>query len=229
MAILPSIIDQLFQQAMAHLQASAMSSSNTNAVGKLYETQVLWQVLDWMAGDGYAIQHIPPDPWNPSNMVLPAKPSSANKQKFSYFSATKGPQQLEVWTSLQFLTLSYSRLPTPPVPAQTHAALHELDVAVFRGPIQVKYPRHDQLIFGASCKATDFKKDYLRELLGLRRETALLRDDDTTSAPWFVPPVLSPADVAADPPAPVALFCIDLSVLNYGAVSSVGAYTYHFR
>ncbi|MDA8460931.1 hypothetical protein M5C97_21640 [Acidovorax sp. NCPPB 3859] len=163
-------------------------------------------------------------------MVLPANPCSADKTKFSYFSAGKaGSGPLEVWTSLQFLALSYSCQPSSPAPPKTHAALHELDVAVFLGPIGSKYPGHDRLVFGASCKATAFQKDYLRELLGLRRETALLCSHQATRAPWFVPPVKRPGDVASKPPSPVVLFCTDLSVLNYGAVSSVGAFTLHFR
>lgn len=228
MTTLSATIDQLFQQAMVKLQHRAMNPKDTNAVGKLYEVQVMWQVLDWLANAGYRIRHVPPTTGQQGKLVLPEKPASANKAVFSHFSASKQREQLEVWTSLEFLTLSYSRLPTPPIPAQTHAAMHELDVAVFKGPINCKYPSHTDLIFGASCKATPFKKDYLRELLGLRRETALLRDGGPTAAPWFVPSVANPGMVNAFPRSAVALFCLDASVLNYGSVSTLGAFTCHF-
>lgn len=228
MTTLSVTIDQLFQQAVVKLQYRAMNPKDTNAVGKLYEVQVLWQVLDWMANAGYRIRHMPPNSSQPWRMVLPEKPASANKAVFSYFSATKLGELLEVWTSLEFLTLSYSLLPTSPVPLQTYAAMHELDIAVFKGPIKCKYPTHDDLIFGASCKATPFKKDYLRELLGLRRETAMFKNGGASTAPWFVPPVTCPGVVNAVPRSVLALFCLDASVLNYGSVSTLGAFTYHF-
>lgn len=228
MTTLSIIIDQLFQQAVVQLQYRAVNPKDTNAVGKLYEVQVLWQVLEWMANAGYRIRHIPPNSKKPWKMVLPEKPASANKAVFSYFSAIKLGERLEVWTSLEFLTLSYSKLPTSPVPAKTYAALHELDIAVFKGPINSKYPSYNDLIFGASCKATPFKKDYLRELLGLRRETALLQRGNKSLAPWFVPPIANPRMVNAEPTSVVALFCLDARVLNYGSVSTLGAFTYHF-
>ena len=43
------------------------------------------------------------------------------------------------------------------------------------------YPRHDQIMIAVECECTRYKKEYLRSILGVRRE--LSRYDDSISSP----------------------------------------------
>ena len=51
---------------------------------------------------------------------------------------------------------------------------------VFTRPVPARFPGHDEILFGVECKNTSYRKNLLREILGVRRELSLLADDQQT-------------------------------------------------
>jgi hypothetical protein len=103
-------------------------------------------------------------------------------------------------------------------------ARHELDVCVLE-PGADERPVHSQVIARISCKdVRTSKKENVREALGLRRETAFLRDPQPSLAPWLVPVV------PAEPSAPILLVSSDVGVRKYSSpVDAVGVYVRFVR
>jgi hypothetical protein len=180
---------------------------------KLYEIVVLSEVLGAYPG---LVRAVSPG----AHFKLAGSPSKATKATFTYFELVNGYGRVEheVWLSVEVKTLSWERA------GGTGAALasqHEIDVGVFSAPLSgSSYPTHRQLDAGFSCKHLTTGKVHVRELLGMRRETALLADDQPCRAAWLGKPV-----VPADPPVPMYLVSSDPGVLEYEEpIDQLGAY-----
>jgi len=171
--------------------------------GKLYEAWVLAAVLVKLASEeGYL-----PILRGSTKPTLRSAPGPID-HRYPYFELWKrGRSELEVWTDIEFLTLSYAqqRLGQPPRPGD----YHELDIVVVPPTIQGR-PSHDQIRIGIECKATNYGKNLLREILGVRRELSFLHNPAPTSfVNW------PRSNVPANPPSSLLVFCTDASVLNY--------------
>lgn len=75
----------------------------------------------------------------------------------------------------------------------------------------VRSPTTDGIKWAVSGKHRPFNKALLKELLGVRRETAYKSDDQPNSLAWWQPSRKLPAH----PPSGIVLFCSDANALNY--------------
>jgi hypothetical protein len=72
-------------------------------------------------------------------------------------------------------------------------------------------PTPEELRVGVEAKHRPFSKALLKELLGVRRETAFKSHLGQNSLAWWVPGGYLPAD----PPSGIVLFCMDGNVHKY--------------
>lgn len=188
-----------YQQA-AGMQQHGIFASNVLA-GKVYEAWVLCEVLARLRFDeGCSITlH------GPSKVHLKSSPGPINRG-YSYFEVASGSEVLEVWTDVEFLTLSYAdRNPS----WLSRGDFHELDiVAVPAG--SAGRPAHDEIRIGVECKHTNYRKELLRAILGVRRELSLLSPSQPTGfTTWPA------AKVPATPSSCVLVYCSRPSVVDY--------------
>jgi hypothetical protein len=203
------MLKDLFDLAASNLQKQASK-------GKGFELYVLWRTLRRMQSNGFSVT-----PMNVKNGVLifAGSPAAADKHKFSYFALTKsGERNQEAWISVEVFGLS-SDISSSAKGSHFPASRHEIDVATFY-ELTSTQPSSDDLTFAATCKHTAFQKAYLREALGLRRETAYFDGlSHNSRADWFID------IVPAQPPVPVALFSSDPKCIRYQIpVDSWGVY-----
>jgi hypothetical protein len=121
--------------------------------------------------------------------------------------ARPGRPTIELWTDIQFTSLSYHRrgMPQPLAPCDHH----ELDIVAV--PVGTAgRPRHDQILLGIECKHTPFAKHMARAALGVRRELSYLQGAAPTAfGSWLR------ASVPARPPSVLAVFSSDGGVTKY--------------
>ncbi|MEZ4503634.1 MAG: hypothetical protein R3C39_13495 [Dehalococcoidia bacterium] len=171
--------------------------------GKLYEAWVLSVVLGKLvAEEGYrAVLRGSTKP------TLHLGHGPINRQ-YPYFEMLRRNRPaLEVWTDIEFLTLSYAQqtVRRSPQPGD----FHELDIVVVATGTRGR-PRHDEIQLGVECKATHYGKHLLREILGVRRELSFYQNPRTTAfVNW------PRADVPANPPSCLMVFCTDTAVLTF--------------
>jgi hypothetical protein len=214
-------LENLFDLAAANLTGSNITSSL--AKGKAFELYALLAVLRKMRRSGFTVTAVPPGSTAANQLKFAGGPANADKTQFTFFDlySLSTRERREAWVSVEVQTLSASIAAQGGAGRQNGlASYHELDVAVFKPlPAVPHKPALDKLIFAASCKDTGFKKEYVREVLGLRRETAILTSASPSLAPWFIP------HRPADPAVPVALFSNDSQCAKYAQpVDSIGVY-----
>ncbi|ELY4797910.1 MULTISPECIES: hypothetical protein [Enterobacteriaceae] len=204
-------------KAPSPLQLQAMTRD------KLYEMLVLARILRAFkrAHPKGSIIHQPPSKGGkPSEVIVASKPALADRKRFSHFDLfdAAGNNLGEAWTSVEFESLSWDRCGGAPGKAPREAR-HELDVCVLE-PKSGERPAHFQVYAGISCKDVRLSsKENVREALGLRRETALLRNSVPSHTPWLV------QSVPATPCSPIFLVSSDLGIRKYASpVDEMGVY-----
>lgn len=209
-------------KAPAPLQLQAMTRD------KLFEMLVLARLLRAFrrAYPKGSVAHRPPSKGGKtSEVVVASKPALADRKRYSHFDLLDdaGKPIGEVWTSVEFESLSWGRNGGAPGKAPREAR-HELDVCVLE-PGACEWPAHSQVIAGFSCKdVRTSTKENVREALGLRRETAFLSHPQSSLAPWLVPVV------PAEPSAPILLVSSDVGVRKYSSpVDALGVYVRFVR
>lgn len=180
---------------------------------KLYEIVVLAEVLDAYPGSVSTVS-----PGITAKFKLAGAPAKANKGKFTFFELSRGSTpEGEVWLSVEVSTLSCYRAGGA---SDALSGRHEIDVGVFVPLPTDSYPSFEQLIAGFSCKHMNASKAHVRELLGLRRETAILGGPVPSRAPWLVA-----GGLPAIPASPLILISSDARVLEYASpIDELGAY-----
>src|SRR5690606_40204174 len=159
-------VERLFDKAVSGASAPTIAPILEE---KLFELYVLGKMLAiYKKAHPSAVISLE-GPHSNATIVVPKAPASANKTKFSYFKILNGREHLEGWISVQVRTLSWklsgASTNMPP------AGRHELDAAIFIGPLSSASPTFEELAVGASCKhVKKAGKENLREALGLRRE-----------------------------------------------------------
>ena len=213
------ILERLFDLAANNLAGSNITSSL--AKGKAFELYALAVVLRAMRKAGFTVTAIAPPAVPTSQLRFAGGPANADKSKYTHFSLARQSVRLEAWVSVEVQTLSTElEQKSSGATYLGLASYHELDIAVFT-PLQTypHRPTRSEVTFAASCKDTGFKKEFVREALGLRRETAYLTNPNPSLAPWFI------SSVPARPAVPVVLFSRDSQCSNYAQpVDSLGVY-----
>ena len=176
--------------------------------GKLYEAWTLCVVLEALhQREGYSVllrQGV--------NVTLKSSPGGINR-KYPYFELTsQGRPPIEIWTDVEFLSLSYSQR-RGGVPGR--ADYHELDIVAVPTGTSGR-PPHDAIWLGVECKNTGYSKELLRGILGVRRELSLLRDSlPTQFLTW------PRATVPAEPPSCLMVYSTDPAVVQFAPPGNV--------
>jgi|GEM_PF-1184572 len=137
--------------------------------GKLYEAYVLSKIVAKLVDDeGFSLVLV-----GGAKLKLKSAPGPINRS-YPYIELHRyGNCVAELWTDVEFLTLSYSRLASPPL---TKGSYHELDIVVVDAGSNGR-PPHDAVWLGIECKNTSYQKGLLKEILGVRRELSLVTSD----------------------------------------------------
>lgn len=113
-----------------------------------------------------------------NNIHFRVKGGTVNRHRSMFEVRKQGTLIGELMTNVQFLTMSYrerKRRNLPPA-KPPYSNYHELDIAMLSPGIpHARRPRHDQVIFGAECKDRSMSKEFVRNMLGLRRELSMYR------------------------------------------------------
>jgi hypothetical protein len=121
---------------------------------------------------------------------------------------------------VEFQTISFQhrRMRSIPPAGLTQGDRHELDIALLQPGLPTRtLPNFDEVILAAECKHTSMKKDFIRNVLGLRRELSILH-----GVPSIANPVLNrwPRRTYSNHPASaLLLYCSDPKVQNYRSIT----------
>lgn len=131
--------------------------------GKLYEAFVLAKLARQLTvKEGLTLRLVAG-----KKLRLKSSPGPINR-KFPHIDVYRsGIAVAEIWTDIEFLSLSYKKAATTSSP--THGQYHELDIVLIE-PNQSERPQNDKLWLGVECKNTSYSKRLLKEILGVRRE-----------------------------------------------------------
>jgi hypothetical protein len=197
----------LAKYAAVSTPTSVVAPSLTS--GKMYEAWVLAIVLERLeVVEGFTVQLV-----GSSKVHLKSSPGPINRSYPRFELLQGGVPVFEVWTDVEFTTLSYAVSHSSGKPSPAHR--HELDLVVV--PVGIHgYPPHDQIAIGVECKNTPFSKAMARAALGVRRELSLL------SGPMATPFSAWPAShVPANPPSVLLVYSTHPAVEDYNAAGSI--------
>lgn len=170
--------------------------------GKLYEAYVLSKIVAKLVDDeGFSLVLV-----GGPKLKLKSSPGPINRSYPHIELYRYGNCVAELWTDVEFLTLSYSRLASPSL---TKGSYHELDIVVVDAGSQGR-PPHSAVWLGIECKNTSYQKGLLKEILGVRRELSFVRDPVKTKFSTWPRPY-----APADPPSCLVVFATDAAVLEY--------------
>lgn len=200
-ARIDGIIDQ-YRDATSKFGPSVVPSALVS--GKLYEAWVLCEVLERLRGDeGYTIVLR-----QGRRVTLKASPGPINRSYAHFELNGSGRPLLELWTDVEFMSLSHRGRGSPPV---SRGDFHELDLVVVPAGTTGR-PRHDEILIGIECKDTGYQKHLLRAVLGVRRELSLLVSNAVTGFNRW-----PRSTVPADPPSCLLVYCTDPAVVDFQA------------
>jgi hypothetical protein len=195
-----------------HLGASSIISQGlvpqTVSAGKLYEAYVLSRVVERLALDeGYSLTLV-----GGTKIQLKSSPGPINRSYPRIELRRSGNCLAELWTDVEFLSLSYC---TGGATILTRGDFHELDILIVNAGVSGR-PRYDDLWLGIECKNTGYEKGLLKEILGIRRELSLLSGPNSTR--FRVWPRIT---VPADPASCLLVYSTDKDVADYAAPGRV--------
>lgn len=177
--------------------------------GKLYEAYVLSLLVERLSREERFMLRLV----NSSYVTLKSSPGPINRP-FPRIDVYKADQRVaEIWTDIEFLTLSYSS--SGAGRSMTKGDCHELDIVVVE-PDLTGYPSHEVIWLGVECKNTVFGKNFLREVLGVRRELSLLQPSQRTRFARWPRPL-----VPALPPSCLLVYSTDINLKDYEAPGDV--------
>lgn len=172
--------------------------------GKLYEAYILSQVLEKLSvQEGFSLLLV-----GGTKIQLKSSPGPINRNYPRVELRAGGNCAAELWTDVEFISMSYCRRANA---ALTNGDYHELDILIVDAGVAGR-PRFDQVWLGVECKNTGYKKGFLKEILGVRRELSLLSYSRPTR---FT--VWPRADIPANPASCLLVYSTDADVLNYAA------------
>lgn len=169
--------------------------------GKVYELYCLARIvkyLDGLTGVSVRLQ----DGRAGTTVDFKSSPGMIDRSRSHFVVDGMGPE-LELHTDIEVETLSSSL----PRSAGDLSAYHEIDIVLVEGVQSGRRPRVDQIVLGVECKSqVNFKKDVVRQVLGVRRELSFYREP---SERRLMPPHGGPQLINADPPSEYWLAFVD--------------------
>ena len=185
------------------LAAGLVPASITD--GKLYEAHVLSKVLEKLdVTEKMALTLV-----GGTNIKLKSSHGPIN---FAYPHVElnrNGTHVADLWTDVEFLSLSYCSNAGSSPPTKGH--YHELDLIVVQSGASGR-PKCDEIWLGVECKNTTYQKGLLKEILGIRRELSFLQNPTKTSFNSW-----PRTHVPANPPSCLMVYSTDIAVAQYSA------------
>lgn len=183
-------------------RASLLLPSNLTA-GKAYEAHVLSVICEELKIKESCKLILK----NGNTLVLKTSGGGINRN-YPWIEVQKNGRVIgEIFTDIEFIAFSYSA--SGSIGNPTLGEYHELDIVVTE-PGATDRPRHDQLLLGVECKNTEYQKNLLKEILGIRREMGLLAGQNKTSfSSW------PSRTVPADPPSCLLVYSTSPKITNY--------------
>lgn len=176
----------------------------TVTAGKLYEAHVLSRVVEHLARDeGYSLTLV-----GGKEIQLKSSPGPINRKFPRIELHRQGHTLAELWTDVEFLSMSYCRGGRSPI---TRGDYHELDILIVDVEATGR-PTCDEVWLGIECKNTGYEKGLLKEILGIRRELSLLSDPQQTRFR-----VWPRTTVPASPASCLMVYATDANVAHYSA------------
>jgi hypothetical protein len=159
---------------------------------------------------------------NSNYVALKSAPGPINRA-YPHIRIEDGRHNLvaEMWTDIEFLSLSYSRQPTGP---PSKGDYHELDIAVLQ-PALTGRPPHDAVWLGVECKNTGYNKGLLKEILGVRRELSYLSDAQLPTRFRNWPRATAPCRPASC----LLVYASDPQVQEYARPGEVFGINFHYE
>jgi hypothetical protein len=176
--------------------------------GKLYEAWVLGVVLEKLKN----VELCRVTLINGPKVRLKTGGGGINRSYPHFLVQRADGTEFEVWTDVEFYTLSHSRRSPA---ALSRADFHELDIVVVPKGTDGR-PRHTDILIGIECKHTAFQKVMVRAALGVRRELSYLDNRSQTS--FFKWPL---ASVPARPNSILMVFSSDARIEQYRPTGEV--------
>jgi len=170
--------------------------------GKLYEAYIVTIIAEHLVTkENFTLKLV-----NGNHFQLKSSPGPINRSYPCIEVYRSGRMIAELWTDIEYLTLSYanSNRRTP-----NRGDYHELDILVVDPGIK-GYPQHDSIWLGVECKNTDYTKSLLKEILGVRRELSLLQQNRRTKFNQW-----PRREVPADPPSCLLVYSSRKGVIDY--------------
>jgi hypothetical protein len=170
--------------------------------GKIYEAYILAVVAGELAfREGINLKLV-----NGNRIQLKSSHGPINRT-YPCIEAYRGTTLIgEIWTDVEYLTLSYS-LSSRSTPRK--GDYHELDILMVTQGVNGR-PRNDQVLLGVECKNTEYNKGLLKGILGVRRELSFLMEPcSTVFNTW------PHSQVPADPSSCLLVYSTSTEVLNY--------------
>lgn len=185
--------------------------------GKVYEAWVLSIVLDRLEQvEGLHVMLV-----GGTKVHLKSSPGPINSNYPHFRVARAGGAHYDIWTDVEFATLSYAMSGKTGKPSQAHR--HELDIVVVKDGVS-GHPGHDEVVLGIECKNTGFEKVMARAALGVRRELSFLQEDRPTAFNSW-----PRSTVPADPPSVLLVYSTDASVEGYNDAGCKFGVDFHYE
>ena len=158
--------------------------------GKLYEFYVLASLLTDLKGRGFGIV------LTGSTLKFKGAPGLIQPNDPHFVVSAPDGTSLRLFVNIEFQTQGVLRSGNP---GTDRSAYHELDIVLVEG-LATGYPRYDEIYLAIECKSGKFGKNFLREVLGVRRELSLYggRRPSRLTAAGGRPPVLVRARPASE-------------------------------
>ena len=146
---------------------------------------------------------------NSNQIALKRAPGPINRRYPRIDVARHGETVAELWTDVEFLSLSYWLQRRSMRPSR--GDYHELDILMVEPQISGR-PEPDEVKLGVECKDSGYGKRLLKEILGVRRELSLLAEATPTAFR-----VWPRSSVPANPPSCLVVFSSDPVASRYSA------------
>lgn len=201
-------VNSIFEKYDSATEQSALVGEEWKA-GKVYEAWVLAVLLEKLQEEeGFEVQLV-----GGTKVHLKSSPGPINP-KYPFFRLTHpGGLSYDMWTDVEFATMSYAWSGNSGTPQRTHR--HELDLLVVTGGV-MGYPSHADVIIGVECKNTGFSKGMARAALGVRRELSLLSSAEPTSfVSW------PRSSVPASPPSVLLVCSTDSTITDFNSAGTL--------
>lgn len=185
--------------------------------GKMYEAYVLGLLAQRLVRvEGFRLRLA-----RGNSLALKSSPGPINRA-FPHIEILRdGIVVAEIWTDVEFLSLSYSLSSGSGPLGKGH--YHELDIVIVPPNTQGR-PSPEEIWLAVECKNTGYLKRMLREILGVRRELSLLHHPvPTRFTKW--PRALVPAY----PPSCLVVVSSDPQVQYYAAPGQVFGIDFHYE